>query len=137
MAGERNLLEYEDPELIAALEHHLRRKGWKQAELSRRTGINTSTISDWLNGRYGPGAEALRAACQAFGVSRSRFWGTGERIVDELRKEQRAEELAGLEQRGDAAEFAAALLRLAPETVDEVVRLVGSRATRESAAEGS
>ena len=109
MVDERNLLAYQDPELIAALEHHLRRRSWKQADLSRRTGINTSTISDWLNGRYGPGAEALRAACQAFGVSRSQFWQQGERIVEEHRKEEearrQAEELAGLEQKGDTAEF--------------------------------
>ena len=84
MADERRLLDYSDPELIAALDYHLRERGWRQAELSRRTGINASTISDWTNGRYEPGGEALRILCQAFGVTRSEFWACGERIVAEL-----------------------------------------------------
>jgi len=75
---------YSDPELIAALDYHLRERGWRQAELSRRTGTNASTISDWTNGRYEPGGEALRILCKAFGVTRSEFWSRGERIVAEL-----------------------------------------------------
>jgi transcriptional regulator with XRE-family HTH domain len=78
--------DYSDPELIAALDYHLRERGWRQAELSRRTGINASTISDWTNGRYEPGGEALRILCTAFGVKRSEFWSRGERIVAELRE---------------------------------------------------
>jgi len=85
MDDERQLSDYSDPELIAALDDHLRERGWRQAELSRRTGINASTISDWLNGRYEPGGEALRILCQAFGVTRSEFWARGERIIAELR----------------------------------------------------
>lgn len=89
---DRELLSHSDPELIAALEFFLAERGWRQAELSRRTGINASTISDWLNGRYEPGGEALRLLCEAFGVSRSEFWSQGEHLIEERRRKPGREE---------------------------------------------
>lgn len=87
MGDESSEPDYSDPELIAALDYYMRERRWRQSELSRRTGINASTISDWLHGRYEPGGEALRILCQALGVSRSEFWSQGERIVAEQRQQ--------------------------------------------------
>ena len=131
MDGDRDLLGYDDPELLAALDDYLRRQGWKQAELARRTGVNSSTISDWLKGRYGPGSDALRAVCRAFGVSRSEFWARGERLVAEEKERRAAAEMAQLEEQRDAARFAEALMRLSPAARREVLRLVADRTESE------
>lgn len=54
-----------------------------------------------MRGRYGPGSEAVRALCRAFGVSRSTFWAMGEQIVKDRRREEaerrRTEEAARFE----------------------------------------
>lgn len=40
-----------------------------QSELSRRTGISTSTISDWKKKKINPQADKLAAICKALGLS--------------------------------------------------------------------
>lgn len=49
-----------------------------QSELSKRTGIRQSSISDWLNGRYEPKQDKIFLIAQALGVSPSWLLGYDE-----------------------------------------------------------
>lgn len=49
-----------------------------QSELSKRTGIRQSSISDWLNGRYEPKQDKIYLIAQALGVSPSWLLGYDE-----------------------------------------------------------
>ena len=49
-----------------------------QSELSKRTGIRQSSISDWLNGRYEPKQDKIYLIAQALGVSLSWLLGYDE-----------------------------------------------------------
>ena len=49
-----------------------------QSELSKRTGIRQSSISDWLNGRYEPKQDKIYLLAQALGVSPSWLLGYDE-----------------------------------------------------------
>lgn len=49
-----------------------------QSELSKRTGIRQSSISDWLNGRYEPKQDKIYLIAQALGVSPSWLLGYNE-----------------------------------------------------------
>lgn len=44
-------------------------KGFKDADVSRITGITKSTFSDWKNGRYKPKDEKLLKIAECLGVS--------------------------------------------------------------------
>lgn len=49
-----------------------------QSELSKRTGIRQSSISDWLNGRYEPKQDKIYLIAQALSVSPSWLLGYDE-----------------------------------------------------------
>lgn len=49
-----------------------------QSELSKRTGIRQSSISDWLNSRYEPKQDKIYLIAQALGVSPSWLLGYDE-----------------------------------------------------------
>ena len=49
-----------------------------QSELSKRTGIRQSSISDWLNGRYEPKQDKIYLIAQSLGVSPSWLLGYDE-----------------------------------------------------------
>ena len=128
MDDDRDLLDYDDPELLAALRHFLEMKGWRQSELARRAQINSSTISDWFKGRYGPGSEALRALCRVFGVSRSQFFATGEEMVAQHRRAEQARRLAEeVDRKRGAQKIAEVLMRLEPKLRQEVMRILRSK----------
>lgn len=43
-------------------------RGWHQAELSRRSGVDDALISKWLSGQVRPGLAKIRSVCVALGV---------------------------------------------------------------------
>lgn len=45
------------------------RKGLKDADVARLSGVNKSTFSDWKTGRYNPKGEKLTKIASALGVS--------------------------------------------------------------------
>lgn len=47
----------------------LRTKKIKVSDVSKATGISTSTFTDWKKGRYTPKADKLKAIANFFGVS--------------------------------------------------------------------
>lgn len=47
----------------------LQQKGMSQKELSEKTGIGQSTISDWKNKRMNPSSDKIMIICDALGVS--------------------------------------------------------------------
>lgn len=47
----------------------LQRKGMSQRELSDKTGIRQSTISDWKNKKMNPSADKIMILCDALEVS--------------------------------------------------------------------
>lgn len=49
-----------------------------QSELSRRTGISTSTINDWKKKKINPQADKLVAICRAFDMSLAELLGDDE-----------------------------------------------------------
>ncbi len=44
-------------------------KGLKDADVSRMTGVKTSTICDWRKGRYSPKAQKLSLIAKAVGIN--------------------------------------------------------------------
>lgn len=44
-------------------------KGITQAELARRTGISTKTISDWRQKKTNPGADKIMSICKALEIT--------------------------------------------------------------------
>lgn len=47
----------------------LQEKGMSQKELSEKTGIPQSTISDWKNKKVNPSSDKLMIICQVLGVT--------------------------------------------------------------------
>lgn len=45
----------------------------KVSDVSKATGISTSTFTDWKKGRYAPKADKLKAIAEYFGVSLDYF----------------------------------------------------------------
>lgn len=50
------------------LKNRLDKKGWKQADLARESGLDTAVISNLVNGRRGPGMDTYRALARAFDI---------------------------------------------------------------------
>lgn len=53
----------------AWLQRQLVRREWNQSDLARRSGIHTSRISDWVNGKRAPSTENAERLADALGVS--------------------------------------------------------------------
>ena len=64
--------------LINRLKSIMSERKITQSELSKRTGIRQSSISDWLNGRYEPKQDKIYLIAQALGVSPSWLLGYDE-----------------------------------------------------------
>lgn len=61
----------------------LKEKGISQKELSKRTGISQSTISDWKNKKMNPSSDKIMAICEALEVSPYAILsGTGDKFND-------------------------------------------------------
>ena len=56
---------------MIVLEHYLKKQGMTQAELSRRTGISTSTVSDICRNRRFPTEAQHKKICEALGLDGS------------------------------------------------------------------
>lgn len=48
-------------------------------EVSQKTGIGTSTLTDWKKGRYTPKLDKIMKICDFFGVSIDEFLKGGEK----------------------------------------------------------
>ena len=70
-------------------------RGWTQAELSRRTGIDTKSISRYENGQSFPSAELIDKIALAFGVKVSALFEEEER-TDDRKVEVTAENIGRL-----------------------------------------
>lgn len=64
------------------------KKGIKDADVSRSTGITKSTFSDWKNGRSVPKQEKLQKIADYFGVSLDYLTTGEEPTLKEFSKEQ-------------------------------------------------
>lgn len=53
-------------EFIDWLTDMMNKKGWSQADLARKTGLNSSTVSMVMTGTRKPGSEVCRALAKAF-----------------------------------------------------------------------
>lgn len=51
------------------LRHRLDLKDWRNAELSRRSGISAASISDWINGNKQPDPSSVGVICAALDAS--------------------------------------------------------------------
>ncbi len=60
-----------------------------QTELSRRTGISTSTINDWKKKKINPQADKLVAVCRALDMSLEELLGCEEDVMDDYNAEER------------------------------------------------
>lgn len=60
-----------------------------QTELSRRTGISTSTINDWKKKKINPQADKLVAVCRALDMSLEELLGCEEDIMADYNAEER------------------------------------------------
>jgi transcriptional regulator with XRE-family HTH domain len=50
------------------LEGELKARDWRQADLVKRSGINSGLLSQILSGQRSPGVETCRALAKAFGL---------------------------------------------------------------------
>lgn len=50
------------------IEHELKVRGWKPAELARRSGIENSVLSNVMNGKRGAGPEFCNAIARGLGL---------------------------------------------------------------------
>jgi transcriptional regulator with XRE-family HTH domain len=50
------------------LESEMRARDWRQADLIKRSGINSGLLSQILSGQRRPGVETCRAIAKAFGL---------------------------------------------------------------------
>lgn len=57
------------------LKNALSERGMKQTELSERTGVSKSSISEWLNGRYEAKADKIVLIAKALNVNESYLIG--------------------------------------------------------------
>lgn len=53
----------------------LKKRGVTVYEVSKQTGVSTSTLSDWKAGRYTPKVEKLKKLADYFGVDIGYFLG--------------------------------------------------------------
>ena len=83
---EIDLLEYECPILIAALEDLMRRNGWSKREIARRTGVFASALTEWWKNRSTPNILTLEQLCAGCEVTLEELWARGRRIVEERRR---------------------------------------------------
>lgn len=60
-----------------------------QTELSRRTGISTSTINDWKKKKINPQADKLVAVCRALDMSLEELLGCEEDVMADYSAEER------------------------------------------------
>ena len=86
-----SLLEYDDPEFIAAFRHYCGLRGWSWLKLSQETGIAQSAVLKWRRNLTTPTIANLHLLCRAFGVTRSEFFGKGEGLAEEHRERLRRE----------------------------------------------
>lgn len=130
-SAERDFLDYEYPDFVAALLYYKRKKGWSNAEISRQCGVVPATVTDWLKDRYRPGIDTMRKMTAAFGVSMEEFWRKGGERVEERRREERERERRAakerLEQDRDAAVYADALMGLDEKTRRRVIEMVAEK----------
>lgn len=85
---------------INRLTYLLNKNGMKPADLSRKTNIRASSISDWLTGKYTPKQDKIAIIADAFGVSAAWLMGyennpnpisplphSGQDMVDSVKEE--------------------------------------------------
>ena len=65
------------------LTHERHRRGWSQAEVSRRTGIHTTTISHLESGEVKPWPAYQRKLAELFGLSTEDLFGDTNAETDE------------------------------------------------------
>lgn len=67
------------------LQDELEKRGWGQAELSRRSGIPTGHLSRVVNGSRNPGPELCISIAEAFGIPREEVFQARGWLVKEIR----------------------------------------------------
>lgn len=58
-----------NPEMKNRIDEALKIRGWKRADLAKKTGICSSTISNWANQKYQPKQKSLFILAQALNVT--------------------------------------------------------------------
>ncbi|MGW1998387.1 helix-turn-helix domain-containing protein [Embleya sp. NPDC001921] len=87
--------------LASAIQARLDELGWTQAELSRRSGVSTSTINAWMTGERakgsrGPHPDKLRAIAKALGLPAAALLEAAGRRVPATFTPEQEQELLGL-----------------------------------------
>ena len=67
-------------EFSSLLKDLLREHNMTQAELSEKTGIRPSSISDWINGKYTPKQDKRNMVAKALGINPEYLYLTKEKI---------------------------------------------------------
>jgi transcriptional regulator with XRE-family HTH domain len=57
-----------DPDIASWIKRQLARHEWAAVDLSRRTGISTGAISEWMTGKRVPSPQSCLRLADAFGV---------------------------------------------------------------------
>ena len=105
----------------------LARKGMKQSELVRASGIDSGAISRYLSGEYEPKSKAISKLAAALDVSEMWLWGYDvprERTLEQKKNDQLAELVARLRTDEKLFNLVVTLADADEEKLDLIVKLV-------------
>ena len=111
------------------LREALNNAGMKQAELSRKTGIDPGAVSSYLSGKYEPKQKAIFKMAQALNVSESWLLGydvPSHRTVEQKKNDQLAKLIVRMRTDKDFYETVAALDSLTPTQYRGIQQLISA-----------
>lgn len=102
------------------LQEAMRICGKKQIDLERETGINRSTISRYLSGKYEPKADAIHKLAISLNCSETWLWGYDVPRVRSLTQKRNDELSIAIKRAKEDTEFGEVLITLNSLTEEEL-----------------
>lgn len=65
-------------DVLKEILYYRQQKGWSEYQLAEESGLTQSTISSWYRKNMIPSIPSLEKVCNAFGITLSQFFSTGD-----------------------------------------------------------
>ena len=65
-------------DVLERIAYYREQKGWTEYQLAEESGLTQSTISSWYRKKIVPSIPSLEKVCDAFGITLSQFFATGD-----------------------------------------------------------
>lgn len=111
------------------LREAMRDAGKKQVDLVRETGLDKSSISNYLSGKYEPKSKAVGLLGRALGVSEMWLWGYDvpkKRSPEQIKNDHLAEMVVRLRTDSDFFEVVSMISQLPPEEYASIKSIVSA-----------